>query len=105
MHHPPGRKVYQRGAHTIWEVDGALQKVRELSFSLQVLIHILADADADVSVRSCIAKIFLCSGSSSLMLRRCSSTARTVRDYTSTSSLESCVSSMLISDFQSCSTS
>ncbi|WFD41562.1 histone acetyltransferase [Malassezia psittaci] len=25
--HPPGRKVYQRGAHTIWEVDGALQKL------------------------------------------------------------------------------
>ncbi|KAK0566342.1 hypothetical protein OC861_003273 [Tilletia horrida] len=21
--HPPGRKVYQRGAHTIWEIDGA----------------------------------------------------------------------------------
>jgi histone acetyltransferase MYST1 len=26
--HPPGRKVYQRGAHTIWEVDGAKEKVR-----------------------------------------------------------------------------
>lgn len=25
--HPPGRKVYQRGAHTIWEVDGAKSKV------------------------------------------------------------------------------
>ncbi|KAM0751464.1 acyl-CoA N-acyltransferase [Meredithblackwellia eburnea MCA 4105] len=25
--HPPGRKVYQRGAHTIWEVDGAIQKL------------------------------------------------------------------------------
>ncbi|WFD03651.1 histone acetyltransferase [Malassezia obtusa] len=25
--HPPGRKVYQRGAHIIWEVDGALQKL------------------------------------------------------------------------------
>ena len=25
--HPPGRKVYQRGAHTIWEVDGAKDKV------------------------------------------------------------------------------
>ncbi|KIO17323.1 hypothetical protein M407DRAFT_228648, partial [Tulasnella calospora MUT 4182] len=24
---PPGRKVYQRGAHTIWEVDGAEQKL------------------------------------------------------------------------------
>ncbi|KAK7041839.1 hypothetical protein VNI00_009128 [Paramarasmius palmivorus] len=24
--HPPGRKVYQRGAHTIWEVDGAKEK-------------------------------------------------------------------------------
>jgi hypothetical protein len=26
--HPPGKKVYQRGAHTIWEVDGAKDKVR-----------------------------------------------------------------------------
>ncbi|KAF7369002.1 Acyl-CoA N-acyltransferase [Mycena venus] len=25
--HPPGRKVYQRGAHSIWEVDGAVQKL------------------------------------------------------------------------------
>ncbi|KAG2139660.1 acyl-CoA N-acyltransferase [Suillus clintonianus] len=25
--HPPGRKVYQRGAHIIWEVDGAKDKV------------------------------------------------------------------------------
>ncbi|KAI5475310.1 histone acetyltransferase [Pseudohyphozyma bogoriensis] len=24
---PPGRKVYQRGAHTIWEVDGAVEKL------------------------------------------------------------------------------
>src|SRR6266403_3722244 len=28
--HPPGRKVYQRGAHTIWEVDGAKEKVRTI---------------------------------------------------------------------------
>ncbi|KAF9556339.1 acyl-CoA N-acyltransferase [Agrocybe pediades] len=27
MKHPPGRKVYQRGAHTIWEVDGAREKL------------------------------------------------------------------------------
>ncbi|SCV74673.1 BQ2448_7702 [Microbotryum intermedium] len=26
-HHPPGKKVYQRGAHTIWEVDGAVEKL------------------------------------------------------------------------------
>ncbi|KAE9397255.1 acyl-CoA N-acyltransferase [Gymnopus androsaceus JB14] len=26
VNHPPGRKVYQRGAHTIWEVDGAKEK-------------------------------------------------------------------------------
>lgn len=26
---PPGRKVYQRGAHTIWEVDGSISKVRQ----------------------------------------------------------------------------
>ncbi|KAI6021178.1 hypothetical protein EDC04DRAFT_2733459, partial [Pisolithus marmoratus] len=24
--HPPGRKAYQHGAHTIWEVDGAIDK-------------------------------------------------------------------------------
>lgn len=27
MNSPPGRKVYQRGAHIIWEVDGAKEKV------------------------------------------------------------------------------
>ncbi|KAF7784818.1 hypothetical protein Agabi119p4_983 [Agaricus bisporus var. burnettii] len=25
--HPPGRKVYQRGSQTIWEVDGSIQKL------------------------------------------------------------------------------
>lgn len=25
--HPPGRKVYERGAHAIWEIDGAVEKV------------------------------------------------------------------------------
>ncbi|UZJ56181.1 hypothetical protein CBS101457_005501 [Exobasidium rhododendri] len=25
--HPPGRKVYQRGAHIVWEVDGAQEKL------------------------------------------------------------------------------
>jgi hypothetical protein len=32
--HPPGRKVYQRGAHTIWEVDGAQQKLYAQNLSL-----------------------------------------------------------------------
>ena len=27
MSGPPGRKVYARGAHFIWEVDGAKEKV------------------------------------------------------------------------------
>lgn len=31
--HPPGRKVYQRGAHIIWEVDGAQEKVTILTGS------------------------------------------------------------------------
>ena len=31
LKHPPGRKVYQRGAHIIWELDGAKQKVRLIS--------------------------------------------------------------------------
>jgi len=32
--HPPGRKVYQRGAHTIWEVDGAKEKLYCQNLSL-----------------------------------------------------------------------
>ncbi|PWN42284.1 acyl-CoA N-acyltransferase [Ceraceosorus guamensis] len=32
--HPPGRKVYQRGAHIIWEVDGAVQKLYAQNLSL-----------------------------------------------------------------------
>ncbi|KAF9261948.1 acyl-CoA N-acyltransferase [Marasmius fiardii PR-910] len=32
--HPPGRKVYQRGAHTIWEVDGAKAKLYCQNLSL-----------------------------------------------------------------------
>lgn len=32
--HPPGRKVYQRGAHTIWEVDGSEQKLYAQNLSL-----------------------------------------------------------------------
>ncbi|GAA98464.1 hypothetical protein E5Q_05149 [Mixia osmundae IAM 14324] len=27
MAHPPGRKVYQRGAHILWEIDGAQHKL------------------------------------------------------------------------------
>ncbi|KAK9893793.1 acyl-CoA N-acyltransferase, partial [Cystobasidium minutum MCA 4210] len=27
MRHPPGRKVYQKGAQTIWEIDGEAQKL------------------------------------------------------------------------------
>jgi len=41
--HPPGRKVYQRGAHTIWEVDGAKEKVR-MRWSLWVLRILFSDA-------------------------------------------------------------
>ncbi|KAI6009097.1 acyl-CoA N-acyltransferase, partial [Pisolithus marmoratus] len=32
--HPPGRKAYQRGAHTIWEVDGAIDKLYCQNLSL-----------------------------------------------------------------------
>jgi hypothetical protein len=35
--HPPGRKVYQRGAHIIWEVDGAQEKVSRSIASLSSL--------------------------------------------------------------------
>lgn len=59
--HPPGRKVYQRGAHTIWEVDGAKEKLYCQNLSLfgklfidiktlffdcdNFLFYILTDAD------------------------------------------------------------
>lgn len=32
--HPPGRKVYQRGAHIIWEVDGMKEKLYCQNLSL-----------------------------------------------------------------------
>ncbi|PWN28833.1 acyl-CoA N-acyltransferase, partial [Jaminaea rosea] len=34
QHHPPGRKVYQRGSHIIWEVDGAKEKLYAQNLSL-----------------------------------------------------------------------
>ncbi|KAN0138575.1 histone acetyltransferase [Lactarius tabidus] len=34
LKHPPGRKVYQRGAHTIWEVDGSKEKLYCQNLSL-----------------------------------------------------------------------
>jgi len=48
--HPPGKKVYQRGAHTIWEIDGAKEKVcyivleyqTRLTFSLKLYCQNLA---------------------------------------------------------------
>ncbi|KAJ7206463.1 acyl-CoA N-acyltransferase [Mycena rebaudengoi] len=40
---PPGRRIYQRGAHTIWEVDGAVQKT--LFFDCDnFLFYLLTDA-------------------------------------------------------------
>ncbi|QRV95579.1 histone acetyltransferase SAS3 [Ceratobasidium sp. AG-Ba] len=60
--HPPGRKVYQRGAHTIWEVDGQAERlycqnlslfgklfidVKTLFFDTEhFMFYILTDADA-----------------------------------------------------------
>jgi len=60
--HPPGRKVYQRGAHTIWEVDGAKDKLYCQNLSLfgklfidiktlffdtdNFLFYLLTDADS-----------------------------------------------------------
>ncbi|GJE92006.1 acyl-CoA N-acyltransferase [Phanerochaete sordida] len=60
--HPPGRKVYQRGAHIIWEVDGAKEKLYCQNLSLfgklfidiktlffdcdNFLFYILTDADS-----------------------------------------------------------
>ncbi|KZV77544.1 acyl-CoA N-acyltransferase [Peniophora sp. CONT] len=60
--HPPGEKVYQRGAHTIWEVDGAKEKLYCQNLSLfgklfidvktlffdcdNFLFYLLTDADS-----------------------------------------------------------
>ncbi|CEL53002.1 histone acetyltransferase MYST1 [Rhizoctonia solani AG-1 IB] len=60
--HPPGRKVYQRGAHTIWEVDGQVERLYSQNLSLfgklfidvktlffdteHFMFYILTDADA-----------------------------------------------------------
>ncbi|KAI0344184.1 acyl-CoA N-acyltransferase [Trametopsis cervina] len=60
--HPPGRKVYQRGAHIIWEVDGSKEKLYCQNLSLfgklfidiktlffdcdNFLFYILTDADS-----------------------------------------------------------
>ena len=52
--HPPGRKVYQRGAHIIWEVDGAKEKVIMVVFLSGLLMYISF---------SSIVRIFPCSGS------------------------------------------
>lgn len=38
MLHPPGKKVYQRGAHTIWEVDAAQEKV---GFFLYLFVQLI----------------------------------------------------------------
>jgi len=62
MKHPPGRKVYQRGAHIIWEVDGSKQKLYCQNLSLfgklfidvktlffdcdNFMFYILTDADS-----------------------------------------------------------
>ncbi|KAI6046867.1 hypothetical protein EDC04DRAFT_2597657 [Pisolithus marmoratus] len=42
--HPPGRKVYQRGANTTWEVAGAIGKLYCQNLTLFVLFYILIDA-------------------------------------------------------------
>ncbi|GJJ13942.1 hypothetical protein Clacol_008199 [Clathrus columnatus] len=50
--HPPGRKVYERGAHVIWEVDGAREKSFHLSrkvlknLPILVMFYLLTDADS-----------------------------------------------------------
>ncbi|KZT51228.1 acyl-CoA N-acyltransferase, partial [Calocera cornea HHB12733] len=61
LSHPPGRKVYQKGALTIWEVDGALSKlfcqnlslfgklfidVKEIYFDVEpFMFYLLTDGD------------------------------------------------------------
>jgi hypothetical protein len=53
--HPPGRKVYQRGAHIIWEVDGAKEKVIMVVFLSDLLMYIfLALLSESFAVREVI---------------------------------------------------
>ena len=69
--HPPGRKVYQGGAHTIWEVGGAKEKVGQLNDPCLVV------SPSWGSPCSSIVKNFHCLGSSSSM-PRCSSLIATI---------------------------
>lgn len=68
---PPGRKVYQRGAHTIWEVDGAKEKVSQASDKRPRM-------PSSCNSYSCIVKTCRFSGNSSLMSRPYSLTVTTV---------------------------
>lgn len=45
--YPPGRKVWQRGMQTIWEVDGAQAKVRSRS-PLSFVVVVGAHCDAQL---------------------------------------------------------
>lgn len=39
---PPGRRVYQKGSYTLWEIDGAQQPVRLSSVNLMFYIDAAA---------------------------------------------------------------
>jgi hypothetical protein len=66
---PPGKKVYQRGAHTVWEVDGAKEKVCSAVFARWQTFKEC----------SSIVRTSLCSASYSLTSRHSSSIAMAVR--------------------------
>ena len=66
LKHPPGRKVYQRGAHTIWEVDGSKEKVSKYRYETAAFFH---------TESSYIARISRYLESCSLTSRPCFSTA------------------------------
>ena len=75
---PPGRRVYQRGAISIWEVDGAVAKVRSFT---------CGSASTGISREPFLTTAFT---------RRRSSTARTCASSPSSSSSTSTCSSMCV---------
>ena len=57
--HPPGRKVYQRGAHTIWEVDGAQEKVSRLDDQMLTYVALMSPIQLYCQNLSLFGKLFI----------------------------------------------
>ena len=68
---PPGRKVYERGAHVIYEIDGAKDKVERVD-------PIASCEEGLIESSSYIVRTFHYSESSSSTSRPCSMTVKIV---------------------------